>query len=62
MNFRNKPVTLSGFELKECALQINRVELDQEYNGEQIPLNLTKKYQIKKISFLTINIFGAVCL
>ena len=36
MNLLNNSVTSLVFELEQCFLHINRVELDQDYNGDEI--------------------------
>ena len=37
MNFLKNSVTSPVFELEQCSLHINGVELDQDCTGDQIP-------------------------
>ena len=40
MNFLKNSVTLPVFELEQCSLHINGVELDKDCTGDQILPNL----------------------
>ena len=58
MNFLSNTVTLAVFELEQCSLHINGVELDQDYTGDQIPpywLVVTIKSRYNDSSGHTVN-------